>query len=78
MARRHPESGINPPFNKTRDDQASNAEVYEAHKNSGINAFYDLNPESRPRCTGNPGCPCENCCKMRGREAERQRGGWER
>lgn len=74
MAQRkwHPESGVNPPFNKTREDQASKAEVYEAHKNSGINAFYDLYPESRPHHTGNAGCPCESC-KMRGRMLERER-----
>ncbi len=30
------------------------------------------------RCSGNAGCACEDCNKMRGRQLERERGGRER
>jgi hypothetical protein len=72
MSKQRP-SGVNPPLNRTVEDRASKGEVYEAHKNSGINAFFDLYPESRPKCTGDPGCPCGRCCKMRGDMLERER-----
>jgi hypothetical protein len=70
MSKQRP-SGINPPYNRTREDPASKWEVYEAHKNSGINAYYDLYPEARPRCSGDPGCACRSCCRMRGHERDR-------
>lgn len=64
---------VNPPFNRTSETPAGQREVYESHKSSGINAYYDLYPDARPHHSGNAGCPCEQCCHRRGRETERER-----
>jgi hypothetical protein len=73
MARRkwHPETGVNPPFNKTFEDHMGKGELREYHRAGSMAAFYDLYPESRPKCTGVSGCPCPGCCKMRGRMLDR-------
>lgn len=64
----HPESGVNPPLNRTVEDRMSKGELFEVHKNGSMGAFYDLFPESRPKCAGIPGCGCSICCLARGLE----------
>jgi hypothetical protein len=70
MAKWHPESGVNPPLNRTIVDRMSKGELLEVHRND-MGAFFDLFPNSRPKCAGIPGCPCGACCKARGRLQER-------
>lgn len=75
MARRkwHPESGVNPPHNRTFEDRMSKGELYEVHKAGSMGAFYDLYPESKPQCAGIAGCGCAACSKRRGQMLERER-----
>ncbi len=76
MAQRrwHPESGVNPPFNRTFADHMGKGELLEYHSKAGhMASFFDLYPESKPKCTGALGCGCVACTAMRGRMLERER-----
>ena len=70
----HPESGVNPPFTKTRENPMTKGELREYHETFGhMGSFFDLYQYDRPHCSGGPGCPCPACCKMRGQLIERGR-----
>lgn len=69
------ESGVNPPSIPNEPlGPMSKGELLEYHSLNGSMAlFYDMYPESKPKCMGVAGCPCPACCRMRGRESERER-----
>ena len=74
VARRWKETAMNPKPHPDppAPERMSKGKLWEYHLQSGTTGlFSEVYPENRPACLGERGCPCPNCCKIRGRELER-------
>jgi hypothetical protein len=54
------------------DAEATRARLLAFHRrNNSMGRFYEMYQNEGPKCSGEPGCPCAACCRMRGRMADR-------
>lgn len=61
-----------PYIGEAEDAEATRARLLAFHRNNNsMGRFYEMYQDERPKCSGEPGCHCSACCKMRGRVVDR-------